>query len=159
VAATQVLDREPSERGWHIGVGIPRSAPFMHASLVANPIIEQAAAAILGPEPFLSFCNANTNATCSGSGERGEGSDTQALHGDGPWAFASAAEAAEAGYSWPHTATSIVVNFGTESITAGGGATEIWPGSHLVQEGNPWRRANQPLHPTTEELSAGPGNR
>ena len=39
LAATQVLDRPPTERSWHLGAGLPRSAPFMHADFVANPLV------------------------------------------------------------------------------------------------------------------------
>eukprot|EP01045_Picozoa_sp_COSAG04_P042990 COSAG04_NODE_13863_length_589_cov_1.046939_1_plen_112_part_01 len=48
LAATQVLEREPAERSWHLGAGVPRCAPYMHADFVANPLIEHAVAALLG---------------------------------------------------------------------------------------------------------------
>ena len=128
LAATQVLEREPAERSWHLGAGVPRCAPYMHADFVANPLIEHAVAALLGEGCFMNFCNANTNATCPSSGARAEGSDQQALHGDGRWAFANADEARAAGDPrWPHGPTQVVVNFGSEACTEANGATEIWP--------------------------------
>ena len=127
LAATQVLEREPAERSWHLGAGVPRCAPYMHEDFVANPLIEHAVAALLGEGCFMNFCNANTNATCPSSGARAEGSDTQGLHGDGRWAFANADEARAAGDPrWPHSPTQVVVNFGSEACTEANGATEIW---------------------------------
>ena len=76
----------------------------------------------------MSFCMANTNATVDGSGPRKEGSDTQNLHADGPWAYPDPAAAAAVGEPWPHRATGLVVNFGTDAIDAAVGGTEIWPG-------------------------------
>lgn len=128
LAATQVLDRPAKERSWHLGAGVPRSAPFMHEDFVANPLIEHAVSTLLGKGAFMNFCNANTNATCPSSGPRAEGSDIQSLHGDGRWAFMSAAEAREAGDPrWPHSPTQVVVNFGSELCNEDNGATEIWP--------------------------------
>ncbi len=128
LAATQVLERPPQERSWHLGAGVPRSAPFMHEDFVVNPLIEHAVVTLLGKGAFMNFCNANTNATCPSSGPRAEGSDIQGLHGDGRWAFVSPEEAREAGDSrWPHGPTQVVVNFGSEMCNEDNGATEIWP--------------------------------
>ena len=135
LAASQILDRPEAERSWHMGAGVPRCSPYMHEDFVANPLIEHAISELLGPGAFMSFCNANTNATCSSSGARADGSDTQALHGDGRWAFATPAQAKEAGDPrWPHDATQVVVNFSNADVGKWNGATEIWPGSHAVQE-------------------------
>jgi hypothetical protein len=45
--------------GGHLQLGPPRRAPWVRPEFVANPIIEQVAAAILGPAPFLSWCDLN----------------------------------------------------------------------------------------------------
>ena len=128
LAATQVLERPPSERSWHLGAGVPRSAPFMREEFVANPLIENAVAALLGEGAFMNFCNANTNATCPSSGPRADGADVQGLHGDGRWAFASPEDACAAGDSrWPHGPTQVVVNFGSDHCNEAYGATQIWP--------------------------------
>ena len=128
LAATQVLERPPAERSWHLGAGVPRSAPFMREEFVANPLIEHAVVALLGKGAFMNFCNANTNATCPSSGPRAEGADVQGLHSDGRWAFMSLTEARAAHDSrWPHGPTQVVVNFGSDDCNEGNGATQIWP--------------------------------
>jgi hypothetical protein len=140
LAATQVLERPPEQRSWHLGAGVPRSAPFMHAEFVANPLIEHAVTALLGKGAFMNFCNANTNATCPSSGPRAEGSDVQGLHGDGRWAFTSPEEARAAGDStWPHAATQVVVNFGSDECNEENGATQIWPCGSLLPSRVPRR--------------------
>jgi ectoine hydroxylase-related dioxygenase (phytanoyl-CoA dioxygenase family) len=98
----------------HLQLGPPRSAPWVRAEFVANPLIEQVAAAILGPSPFLSFYNGNCNSPGSGS---------QKLHRDSsPWGSAGEIES--------QRATTINVNFSTRAIDRANGAVEIWPGSH-----------------------------
>jgi hypothetical protein len=157
--ATRVLRQSPEERGWHLNAGMPRTDEFVDASIVANPLLEQLVAGLLGPRPFMSFFMANTNATVESSGPRREGSDTQGLHADGPWAFPDRASAATAGdMRWPHGATSLVMNFGTEDLGEHNGGTEIWPGSHLVEEVLPIRSRPPSVDgetpPTMEELEA-----
>jgi hypothetical protein len=149
-----VLRQPPAERSWHLNAGLPRTGDFITSDIVANPLLEQLVVALLGGSggtggsdgggasaqvggghddgrPFMSFCMANTNATVDSSGARREGSDTQALHADGPWAFpdADSAAAATAGgraCCWPHRATALVVNFGTEDVGPHNGGTAIW---------------------------------
>ena len=137
LAAQEVLDKPGPERYWHLNGGIPRTQPFVHADVFANPLVEHAVATLLGPRCFMSFCGGNLNATCAGSGERrrwtrGTSSDTQFLHSDGPFVFPTPEVAARAGQPLVHSTTAVVVNFGTSDMTADTGATEIWPGSHLV---------------------------
>ena len=104
--------------GGHLQLGPPRQGCWVREEFVCNPIIEQVAAAILGPEPFLSWYNGNCNVPGSGQ---------QVLHPDHEWAFATAADAAAEGHPWPHRATTINVNFGTADVDSSNGGTEIWP--------------------------------
>jgi hypothetical protein len=63
-AALKWEERGPSSgAGGHLQMGVPRMAPFVAKEIVANPIIEQLAVALLGEpeETFLAFFNGNTN--------------------------------------------------------------------------------------------------
>ena len=63
-AALKWQERGPSSgAGGHLQMGVPRMAPFVAKEIVANPIIEQLAVALLGEpeETFLAFFNGNTN--------------------------------------------------------------------------------------------------
>ena len=117
--ATQIVAAGGQNRGdfghGHIQLGPPRVAPFVSAQFVANPLIEQVVAAILGEGAFLSFFNGNCNSPGSGS---------QKLHRDSsPWG--------DAGPSGPLQATVINVNFSPRDISCENGAPEVWPGSHM----------------------------
>ena len=117
--AAQIVASGGQERGefghGHLQLGPPRVRPFVSAQLVANPLVEQVVAAILGRGAFLSFYNGNCNSPHSGR---------QKLHRDiSPWG--------RAGSSEPLQATVINVNFSTRDICCDNGATEVWPGSHL----------------------------
>jgi hypothetical protein len=114
----QFGERDGFFAGGHLQLGPPRCAPWVREEFVANPIIEQVAAAILGPSPFLSWFNGNCN--CPGSG-------SQVLHPDHEWAFQNAEEAAASGHPWPHRATTINVNWGTAHVDSSNGGTEVWP--------------------------------
>jgi hypothetical protein len=125
-AAHQVTSEQKyAERGvfghGHLQMGLPRCAPWVAEEVVANPIMEQCAAAILGP-CFLGFYNGNTNTPQS--------DQAQPMHADGDWVWKTEAEAAAAGRSWPPPATGVVMNFGVDDITEADG-TEVWPGSHI----------------------------
>ena len=64
----------------HLQLGPPRTAPWVSSAFIANPLIEQAVAAILGEGAFLSFYNGNCNSPDSG---------VQVLHRDSsPWGAA-----------------------------------------------------------------------
>lgn len=116
-----------SGAGGHLQMGIPRMPPFVQKEIVANPIIEQLAVAMLGKpnEVFLAFFNGNTNIP---------GSGTQLLHTDGGWDIRSAEEAAAVAEPWPQPTASLVFNFSTEKISPQNGPTEIWPATHMEPE-------------------------
>ena len=49
--ATRVLRQPPEQRGWHLNAGMPRTAAYFDDStIVANPLLEQAVAELLGPK-------------------------------------------------------------------------------------------------------------
>ena len=64
------------------------SDPWVCPEIVVNPIMEQCAAAVLGP-CFLGFYNGNTNSPQS--------HQAQPMHADGDWVWKTAEEAAAAG--------------------------------------------------------------
>jgi hypothetical protein len=117
--ASQIVASGGQSRGefgnGHLQLGPPRGAPFVSSQFVANPLIEQCVAAILGEGAFLSFYNGNCNSPGSGS---------QKIHRDSsPWGDAGSPERLQA--------TVINVNFSTREISSENGGPEIWPASHL----------------------------
>ena len=101
--------------------------PAAEQELVANPMLEQLAVALLlgapagAGEVFLSFFNGNTNIP---------GSGTQLLHSDGGWFAKSAEEAAALDEAWPFATADLVFNFSTDDVTEELGPTQLWPGTH-----------------------------
>ena len=95
IASTREFSWQFGERGGfgggHLQLGPPRCAPWVREEHVANPIIEQIAAAILGPAPFLSWFSGNCNSP---------GSAPQVTHPDHSWAFQTAEAAAGEGHPW-----------------------------------------------------------
>lgn len=111
--ASIILGRGGQDRGafgnGHLQLGPPRTSPWVRSEFVANDLIEQVVAAILGPDPFLSFYNGNCNTPGSGS---------QKLHRDSsPWGDAGSPEFTKT--------TTLNVNFSTRAITAANGATGL----------------------------------
>ncbi|MBV7331066.1 phytanoyl-CoA dioxygenase family protein [Chloroflexi bacterium TSY] len=99
----------------HLQQGPPPFAPYIFRDIVANPFAIQVTHAILGDGLYNRFYNGNTN--CPGSG-------TQPLHTDGP-------------HLWPdmqiaHPAATLVVNVALMDVSEEDGATELWPGTHLI---------------------------
>lgn len=99
----------------HLQQGPPPFAPYVFRDIVANPFAIQVTHAILGDGLYNRFYNGNAN--CPGSG-------TQPLHADAP-------------HLWPnmqvaHPTSSLVVNISPVDTTEENGATEIWPGTHLI---------------------------
>ena len=109
----------------HGSARLPRTAPFVFSEIVANPLIEQVVAAALGPRPYLNVYGGNLNFP---------GSGTQELHMDGVWAHSSEDVAAAAGVQWPPPPHQVIAQICPTGSTTLSGATEVWPGSHLVTE-------------------------
>ncbi len=99
----------------HLQQGPPPFAPYVFRDIVANPWAIQVTTAVLGPGAYNRFYNGNAN--CPGSG-------TQPLHADTPHLWPNLAT--------PHPAHALVINVTLVDATAANGATEIWPGTHLL---------------------------
>lgn len=99
----------------HLQQGPPPFAPYIFEDIVANPLAIQVTTALLGAGAFNRFYNGNAN--CPGSG-------TQPLHADTPHLWPNLAN--------PHPAHALVVNVTLIDATEETGATEIWPGTHLL---------------------------
>ena len=118
----------------HLQLGLRRSAPFVKAELVANPLIESIVAELLGAGAWLGFYSGNVN--CPGSG-------TQPLHYDRPYAWKSEAEATAAGEPWPPPTITLSCSLALFDITAESGATEIYPGTHRETAVADWPRGER----------------
>jgi hypothetical protein len=99
----------------HLQQGPPPFAPYVFRDIVANPFALQVSTAILGEGAYNRFYNGNANTP---------GSGTQPLHADTP-------------HLWPnltvaHPAHALVVNVTLIDTTVENGATELWPGTHLI---------------------------
>jgi ectoine hydroxylase-related dioxygenase (phytanoyl-CoA dioxygenase family) len=105
----------------HLQLGLRRYAPYVREDLVANPLIENIVAAVLGPDAWLGFYNGNVNLP---------GSVHQPVHYDRPYSWRSRAQAEEDGQSWPPPPTTLSCSVALTEITQANGATEIYPGSH-----------------------------
>lgn len=99
----------------HLQQGPPPFAPYIFRDIVANPFAIQVSTAVLGEGAYNRFYNGNANTP---------GSGTQPLHADTP-------------HLWPnltvaHPAHALVVNVTLMDVTEENGATEMWPGTHLM---------------------------
>ena len=96
----------------HLQQGPPPFPPYLHASLLAHPLVWAVARRVLGPEAGLFYYSGNTN--CPGSG-------CQKVHLDQPH---------------PHDRikpiSTLVVNVPVQATSAANGAIEIWPGPHTI---------------------------
>lgn len=92
-------------------------APTFFADIVADPFATQVTKAILGEGVYNRFYNGNAN--CPGSG-------TQPLHPDTPHLWPTS--------TMPHPPASLVVNVSLVDVSEANGATELWPGTHLIAE-------------------------
>lgn len=131
-----------SGKGPHLDNGLPRMAPWVLPDIVANPIIEQLATAILGPGAFMRYWGGNCSLPVTDeqlqlhhedeSNSVGGLGGLQGLHMDSnfPWSWTSAEDAAAVGQPWPHKTQRIFLNFGTHTMNPHNGSTEIWPGTH-----------------------------
>jgi hypothetical protein len=99
----------------HLQQGPPPFGPYVFGDIVANPFAVQVTYALLGDGLYNRFYNGNAN--CPGSG-------TQPLHADGA-------------HLWQHVTTthppaSLIVNICPVDVTEENGATELWPGTHMI---------------------------
>ncbi len=99
----------------HLQQGPPPFAPYVFRDIVANPFAIQVTKAILGEGAYNRFYNGNAN--CPGSG-------TQPLHPDTPHLWPNMSTA--------HPTASLVVNVSLVDVSEENGATELWPGTHML---------------------------
>jgi ectoine hydroxylase-related dioxygenase (phytanoyl-CoA dioxygenase family) len=103
------------ENRGHVGMYPPRIMPFMDPLAIENPFAVQIMKEALGPDFFCTFYNTNT---------AWPGSTVQRLHRDTHLLFPETPVALPA-----HT---VVVNISLVDFTVENGATELWPGTHLI---------------------------
>jgi hypothetical protein len=113
----------------HLQLGLRRYAPYVKADLVANPLIENVIAAVLGAGAWLGFYSGNVNV---------KGSTYQPLHFDRPFSWKTREEAEQDGQRWPPPATTLSCSVALTDITEANGATEIYPGTHHETEVTKW---------------------
>ncbi|RIK33188.1 MAG: hypothetical protein DCC55_35435, partial [Chloroflexi bacterium] len=99
----------------HLQQGPPPFAPYVFRDIVANPFAIQVTHAILGDGLYNRFYNGNANTP---------GSGTQPLHADGPHLWQD--------LTVTHPPATLVVNICPVETTEENGATELWPGTHMI---------------------------
>jgi ectoine hydroxylase-related dioxygenase (phytanoyl-CoA dioxygenase family) len=104
----------------HAAMFPPRCAPFMDAVAIENAVAVQVTQAVLGPDFFCTFYNTNTQWPHSG---------IQDVHRDYEHLFP------ELPIALP--VMQLAVNILLVDFTLENGATEVWPGSHLIVDGCP----------------------
>lgn len=138
-AAGELTPHEKHTGEGHLQLGLPRSAPYVRADLLANAIVDQIVAAILGEKAWLGFYNGNVNMP---------GSTYQPLHFDRPFTWKTKQAAEADGEDWPPRATTLSCSVALEDITTANGATEIYPGTHRETAVTKWARGERPdAHP------------
>ena len=113
----------------HLQLGLRRYGPYVKADLVANPVIENVVAAVLGTKAWLGFFSGNVNVPDS---------VYQPLHFDRPFSWKTKEEAEQDGQRWPPPTTTLSCSVALTNITAANGATEIYPGTHHETEVTAW---------------------
>lgn len=107
-----------------------RAHPWVLPGIIANPIVESVASALLGSADRPGGCQ--LVAYGAGGGKLPGDLGVQDIHCDNHWDWRTPEKAAAADQPWPHETMSLVANFGCEDITLERGATSIWPCSHKV---------------------------
>ena len=125
---TATRHEQATGRG-HLQLGLRRYAPYVRDDLVANPLIENVVAAVLGEGAWLGFYNGNVNLP---------GSVHQPLHFDRPFSWRSEAAARRDGQRWPPPTTTLSCSVALSEITEANGATEIYPGTHQETAVTQW---------------------
>lgn len=99
----------------HLQQGPPPFAPYVFRDIVANPFAIQVTHAVLGDGVYNRFYNGNANTP---------GSGTQPLHADGPHLWQNV--------TVTHPPATLIVNVCPVDVTEENGATELWPGTHMI---------------------------
>lgn len=133
VAMQTVLDSEGNRQN---GEHPMLKMPFMDARIIDNPFAMPILKAAMG-EKIFAYLPYGCNTTQPGCG-------TQHIHRDSGQLFP------ELPFALP--VSTIVVNIPLVDFTVGNGATEVWPGTHLIVDDALVR--NTPYHVCTEERAA-----
>lgn len=133
VAMQAVLDSEEEE---HNGAHPMLQMPFMDSRIIDNPFAMPIMKAVMG-EKIFAYLPYGCNSTAPGS-------DIQWIHRDSGQLFP------ELPFALP--VSSIVVNIPLVNFTVENGATEVWPGSHLIIDDDAVR--NTPYNVCKEERAA-----
>jgi ectoine hydroxylase-related dioxygenase (phytanoyl-CoA dioxygenase family) len=99
----------------HAAMFPPICSPFMDAVAIENPFVVQVAEAAIGPDFFCTFYNTNTQWPHSGM---------QHIHRDFNHLFP--------GLPIALPIIQIIINIPLIDFTVANGATEVWPGTHLI---------------------------
>lgn len=120
-ALAQETAHEKATGQGHLQLGLRRYAPFVKSELVANLLIEQVVAAVLGRGAWLGFYSGNVNLP---------GSVHQPLHYDRPFSWRTKEKAKQDGQGWPPPTTTLSCSIALADLSEENGATEIYPGTH-----------------------------
>jgi len=101
----------------HVGMFPRKKSPYMDELAIANPFATQILDEVMGPDGFCTYYNINVT---------WPGSQVQVLHRDTHLLFPDLGTPLP-----PHT---VVVNINLVDFTVENGATEVWPGSHLITD-------------------------
>jgi len=115
--ASRPADRVQNTSGQsHVQMQMPLRPPFSDPVLVANPVVYQVLAGVLGDGFGCSYYNSNTAYP---------GSTRQPVHRDSDHVFGTE-------QSVPGPPTGIVFNVPLCDFTVENGSTQVWPASHLI---------------------------
>ncbi len=103
----------------HVAMFPPVCSPFMDAVAIENPFAVQVSEALIGKDFFCTFYNTNTQWPHSGM---------QQVHRDFDHLFP--------GHPVALPIVQVIVNIPLIDFTIENGATEVWPGSHLIVDEN-----------------------
>lgn len=124
--------KEYNNRLLHIQQAPPRTGEWTFPEFVANPLVEQVAAALLGGACFIRYINGNSKLPEKRSDDP---KGVQNLHMDGAgWSVNSEDEAFAHNIEWPHLPMKLFCHIAVEAMAPENGSTECWPGTHMLPD-------------------------
>ncbi|GAA4980663.1 phytanoyl-CoA dioxygenase family protein [Actinopolymorpha pittospori] len=116
LGAEETARVQPTDGARHVQMQMPLVPPFSDVETVAHTVVVRILSAVLGESFHCCYYNSNTAFP---------GSTHQRVHRDTNPVFASE-------QSVPTPTTALVLNIPLCDFTVENGATEVWPGSHLI---------------------------